>query len=110
MIYGSHRHNVGQLLTDAVRRWPNPTVFLEHKLLYGEAQDPSDYTMVPANSADQGAELFPTLRRGSNTPDVTLVSFGGMLPLVERAAKRLIDEEELEVEIITPSMLAPLTM
>ncbi len=108
VIYGSHRHNVGQLLTDAVRRWPNPTVFLEHKLLYGEAQDPSDYTIVPANSADQGAELFPTLRRGSNTPDVTLVSFGGMLPLVERAAKRLIDEEELEVEIITPSMLAPL--
>lgn len=108
VIYGSHRHNVGQLLTDAVRRWPNPTVFLEHKLLYGEAQDPSDYTIVPANSADQGAELFPTLRRGSNTPDVTLVSFGGMLPLVERAAKRLIDEEELEVEIIAPSMLAPL--
>jgi 2-oxoisovalerate dehydrogenase E1 component len=108
VIYGSHRHNVGQLLTDAVRRWPNPTIFLEHKLLYGEAQDPTDYSVVPADSADRGAELFPTLRRGSNTPDVTLVSFGGMLPLVERAAKRLTDEEELEVEIITPSMLAPL--
>ena len=108
VIYGSHRHNVGQLLADTVRRWPNPTVFLEHKLLYGEAQDPADYSVVPANSADHGAELFPTLRRGGNTPDVTLVSFGGMLPLVERAAKRLIDEEELEVEIITPSILAPL--
>lgn len=108
VIYGSHRHNVGQLLADTVRRWPNPTIFLEHKLLYGEAQDPVDYCLVPAHPADPGTELFPTLRRGSATPDVTLVSFGGMLPLVERAAKRLAEEEELEVEIITPSMLAPL--
>ena len=108
VIYGSHRHNVGQLLADTVRRWPNPTIFLEHKLLYGEAQDPLDYSLVPANAADPGTELFPTLRRGSATPDVTLVSFGGMLPLVERAAKRLAEEEELDVEIITPSMLAPL--
>ena len=108
VLYGSHRHNVGQLLADTVRRWPNPTVFLEHKLLYGEAQDPGNYSVIAANPADRGAELFPTLRRGSSTPDVTLVSFGGMLPLVERAAKRLADEEELEVEIITPSMLAPL--
>ncbi len=108
VIYGSHRHNVGQLLADAVRRWPNPTVFLEHKLLYGEAQDPADYTHVPPSPADPGAELFPTLRRGSTKPDITLVSFGGMLPLVERAAKRLADEEELEVEIVTLSMLAPL--
>ena len=108
VIYGSHRHNVGQLLADTVRRWPNPTIFLEHKLLYGEAQDPLDYTIIPPNVADLGAELFPALRRGSTKPDVTLVSFGGMLPLVERAAKRLADEEELEVEIVTPSMLAPL--
>ncbi len=108
VIYASHRHNVGQLLADIVRRWPNPTVFLEHKLLYGEEQDPVDYIIVAPNAADLGAELFPTLRRGSNNPDVTLVSFGGMLPLVERAAKRLSDEEELEVEIVALSMLAPL--
>ncbi len=108
VLYGSHRHNVGQLLADTVRRWPNPTLFLEHKLLYGEVQDPVDYTVIPPNSADPGAELFPTLRRGSNTPDVTLVSFGGMLPLVERAAKRLADDEELDVEVVTLCMLAPL--
>ncbi len=108
VIYGSHRHNVGQLLADTVRRWPNPTIFLEHKLLYGEAQDPADYRIIAPNAADLGAELFPTLRRGSDSPDVTLLSFGGMLPVVERAAKRLTDEEELEIEIVTPSMLAPL--
>ncbi len=108
VIYGSHRHNVGQLLVDTVKRWPNPTIFLEHKLLYGEAQDPSDYSVIAPHQDDLGAELFPTIRRGSNSPDITLVSFGGMLPVVEKAAKRLSDEEELEVEIVALAMLAPL--
>ena len=108
LVYGSHRHNVGQLLVNAVRSWPNPTLFLEHKLLYGEVQNPADYTVIVPNPADLGAGLFPTLLSGSNAPDVTLVSFGGMLPVVERAAKRLRDEEELAVEIIAPSILAPL--
>jgi 2-oxoisovalerate dehydrogenase E1 component len=108
VLFGSHRHNVGELLANAVLRWPNPTVFLEHKLLYGEAQDPGDYTVVPAGEDDLGADLFPTLRRGSARPDVTLVTFGGMLPLVEKAAARLEAEEELEVEIVAPALLAPL--
>jgi 2-oxoisovalerate dehydrogenase E1 component len=108
VLFGSHRHNVGQLLVDAVERWPNPTIFLEHKLLYGEAQAPADYEIVEASPEDQGASLFPTLRRGANEPDVTLVSFGGMLPVVERAAKQLEEQEELAVEIISPALLAPL--
>ncbi|MCV2348548.1 dehydrogenase E1 component subunit alpha/beta [Paucibacter sp. Y2R2-4] len=108
VVYGSHRHNVGQLLVNAVTAWPNPTVFMEHKLLYSEAQDPKDYVELPAHSADPGAVLFPTLQRASgDTPDVTLLSFGGMLPHVERAAARLEAEEELQVEIIAPSLLAP---
>jgi 2-oxoisovalerate dehydrogenase E1 component len=107
VVFGSHRHNVGQLLFDAVTRWPNPVVFLEHKLLYGEAQQPADYELVAADARDPAADLFPTLRRGSEAPDVTLVSFGGMLPVVERAAALLADEEELSVEIVTPSLLAP---
>lgn len=108
VVFGSHRHNVGQLLVDAVTRWPNPVVFLEHKLLYGEAQQPGTYELVAPDPQDLGAELFPTLRRGSGEPDVTLVSFGGMLPVVEKAAERLEREEELSVEIVTPSLLAPM--
>lgn len=108
VLYGSHRHNVGQILCDAVNRWPNPVLFLEHKLLYGEAQDPADYEILPADVADPGADLFPTLRRGSSEPDVTLVSFGGMLPFVERAVRHLEEIEELAVEIVTPSLLSPL--
>lgn len=108
VIFGSHRHNVGQLLIDAVTRWPNPVVFLEHKLLYGEKQLPGDYVSVTADPSDQAAALFPTLRRGADTPDITLVSFGGMLPIVERVAEQLERDEELAVEIVAPALLAPL--
>ncbi|MFT3817992.1 MAG: thiamine pyrophosphate-dependent enzyme [Rubrivivax sp.] len=108
VLYGSHRHNVGQLLVDAASRWPNPTAFLEHKLLYSEAQAPAGYRALPADALDPGAALFPTLRSGDGGADVTLVCFGGMLPVVERAAQRLRDEEELEVDIVVPALLAPL--
>ena len=107
VVYGSHRHRIGELLVDAVLRWPYPVLFLEHKLLYGETVDAAGYAELP-DSGDVAAHLFPTLRRGAKEPDVTLVSFGGMLPVVEAAAQRLEDDEELAVEIVAPSLLSPL--
>ena len=107
VVYGSHRHDIGRLLIDAVLRWRYPVLFLEHKLLYGETVDAADYVALPA-AGDVAADLFPTLRRGALAPDVTLVSYGGMLPIVEAAARQLKEEEELAVEIVAPSLLAPL--
>lgn len=107
VVYGSHRHNVGELLIDSVLRWGYPVLFLEHKLLYGEKMDPADYVALPA-ADDVAAHLFPTLLRGAPDPDVTLVSYGGMLAVAEAAARRLEDEEELAVEIVAPSLLSPL--
>ena len=108
VIFGSHRHKLGQLLINASVRWPNPTLFLEHKLLYAEKQDSAGYEEIQADVADLGAELFPTLRSGSSDPDITLLSYGGMLPVAEKAARVLEENEELMVEIIAPAMLAPL--
>ena len=108
VIFGSHRHKIGQLLINASACWPNPTLFLEHKLLYAEKQDSAGYEEIKAETGDLGAELFPTLRAGSVDPDVTLLSYGGMLPVVEKAARLLEENEELTVEIIAPAMLAPL--
>lgn len=108
VLFGSHRHNIGQLLIDASTRWPNPTLFLEHKLLYGEKLDAQQYEAIPCDAADLGAALFPTLRSGSLNPDITLLSYGGMLPIAEKAARILEENEELAVEIIAPALLAPL--
>jgi len=69
--------------------------------------DAGDYVALPA-ADDVAAHLFPTLRRGAPDPDVTLVSYGGMLAVVEAAARRLTDAEELAVEIVAPSLLSPL--
>ena len=108
VIFGSHRHKIGQLLINALACWPNPTLFLEHKLLYAEKQDSAGYEEIKAEAGDLGADLFPTLRAGSSDPDVTLLSYGGMLPVAEKAARLLEENEELTVEIIAPAMLAPL--
>lgn len=108
VVYGSHRHNVGQLLVNAVTQWPNPLVFLEHKLLYALAQDPKDYQIMPPHDDDPGLHLFPILYRGESISDVTLVGFGGMLPVIEIAAEQLEREEELIVEIVAPCLLAPM--
>ena len=35
VVFPSARHVPGDLLWNSVFRWPYPTVFLEHKLLYG---------------------------------------------------------------------------
>jgi 2-oxoisovalerate dehydrogenase E1 component len=108
VVYGSHRHNVGQLLVDAITRWPNPVVFFEHKLLYAEPQNPGSYQVAPTDPRDVAADLFPTMVLGGGEPDVTLVAFGGILPFVERAAKHLAEEEEINVEIVAPCLLSPL--
>lgn len=108
VLYGSQRHDVARLLIDAARQWPYPTLFLEHKLLYGETMDRADYEMLAADPDDLAADLFPTLLRRRPDADLTLITYGGMLPVVEEAAKRLEDEEELMVEILVPALLSPL--
>jgi len=107
VVFGSHRHDTGALLTTAATEWRYPVVFLEHKLLYGERQDRAGYETVNADPCDVAADLFETIVRRREQPDVTLVAYGGMLPVVERAAAAL-EAEEFAVEIVSPSLLQPL--
>ena len=43
--------------------------------------------MLRAHAADPGAALFPTLVRRHDDPDLTIVAYGGMLPVVEKVAR-----------------------
>lgn len=108
VLYGSHRHDVARLLVDAARCWPYPTLFFEHKLLYGENMDAGEYHALPAAEGDLAAHLFPTLVRRRPDADLCIVTYGGMLPPVEEAARRLEEDEELAVDIVVPSLLSPL--
>jgi 2-oxoisovalerate dehydrogenase E1 component len=108
VVFPSNRHNPGELLHNAVRSWPYPTICLEHKLLYGCAVDGSGYDELPVDASDIGSRLFPTLvNRGGAEPDLTIVCYGYSVGIAEEAAARLADEE-IVVEIIAPSLLAPL--
>jgi 2-oxoisovalerate dehydrogenase E1 component len=107
VVFPSHRHSVGAILKNAVLRWPNPTMFFEHKLLYSEAAVQGEYRALPTHPDDIGLELFPTMTWGSDSPDITLVAYGGILPMVEQLRDELV-AEELSVEIVAPSLLAPL--
>jgi 2-oxoisovalerate dehydrogenase E1 component len=106
VVFPSSRHVPGDLLWNSVFRWPYPTVFLEHKLLYGAAVDPAGYHVCAPAAEDAGAALFPTLIGGNADPDLTLVAYGGMVDLAETAAAEL-RQEELAVEIVVPSLLSP---
>jgi 2-oxoisovalerate dehydrogenase E1 component len=107
VVFASHRHDAGALLAVAATDWRYPVAFLEHKLLYGEAQDRGDYTVLDADPCDPGADRFPTLAKRKDRPDLTIVAYGGMLPVVERSAAAL-EAEDFIVEIVSPSLLQPL--
>jgi 2-oxoisovalerate dehydrogenase E1 component len=107
VVFPSHRHDAGKLLETASIDWGFPVVFFEHKLLYGVVQDPGDYEILPPADSDPGASLFPTLIRRHADPDLTIVAYGGILPVVEQVAGALA-EEDLVVEIVAPSLLQPL--
>ena len=107
VVFPAHRHDVGQLLEAATLDWDYPVVFFEHKLLYGASQEQGSYEVVPAAPSDPGTALFPTLVRPASDPDLSIVTYGGMLPLVEEVSARLA-AEDLSVEIVVPSLLQPM--
>jgi tetratricopeptide (TPR) repeat protein len=85
------------LLAAAIRD-PDPVVVLEPKLIYrGEKQDvPEGEHVVPLGRA----------RLAREGTDVTLVAYGAMVPVCERAAEAL--EDEASVEVLDLRSLRPL--
>ncbi|MCB0332930.1 MAG: hypothetical protein KDD55_05485, partial [Bdellovibrionales bacterium] len=107
LVAPSHRHHVGELLCASLQAY-GPVVFMENKLLYDVVCEEGDYETVPASVSDLSSEFFPTLvSQDVSEPDLTLVAFGGNVPLAEQVAERLREEEELTVALVLPSLLSP---
>ena len=110
VVAASHAHDAGALLQQAVAD-PEPVIFVENKLLYplplldelrgghGERDDGIDAFGYPVVTLANYA--------GGETPDVTVIAYGGMsrllAPLLERLA-----EEEIRVLVCLPSCISPL--
>ena len=86
------------LLISSIRD-DNPVLFLEQKLLYRTKGDvPEGEYVVPLGKAR-------VHREGS---DMTIVTYGRMLPVCMQAAADLEKEEGISVEVVDPRTLVPL--
>lgn len=106
----SHIHDVGDALVKAIDD-PDPIIFIEHKILYPRKLElpQGDYWKDWAVRSD--SELYETLIVATNdfkTSDVTIVVYGGMLPLVEEAVQAILALEKIGFEMVVPLCIKPL--
>jgi pyruvate/2-oxoglutarate/acetoin dehydrogenase E1 component len=102
VVAPSHAHDPGAILAHAVLEAGDPTLFIEHKLLYPMALL-DDVEYVDEISGCPTA----VLRNHRGAPDATLICYGGM----SRAAVEVLhtlEAEEIAVTAVLPSSLKPL--
>jgi pyruvate/2-oxoglutarate/acetoin dehydrogenase E1 component len=89
-------------LLKAAIRDNNPVLYLEHKLLYRlpelREELPTDDYLVPLGKA--------IVRREGE--DMTMLTYGAMVHQCLRAAQRLEEEDDLEIEVLDLRSIAPL--
>lgn len=96
----------GTLLERIHARLNNPCLLIENKLLYSlhvHQQAPDGRTW------QENGQDFPTLKLAATGPaDLTVVTYGGMVEDVEAAVKDAFIEDELQAEVLVPTMISPL--
>ena len=101
-----------RLLLAAILSDDEPTLFVEHKLLYLSRYNQSDslphLEFRQTNSSDQ---LYPSVSvriAGVPKADITVTTYGYMADLTLDAVWRLAVEQEVFAEVIVPTCIAPL--
>jgi pyruvate/2-oxoglutarate/acetoin dehydrogenase E1 component len=100
----------GELLRRCVCYESNPTLFIEHKLLY-----PQPLYQIKNNRFGNfyirfSEEMFPTAFLSLiefDRPDVCLMAYGGMAQKALEVAERLLIEKEITADVIIPTQLYP---
>ena len=101
----SHLIDPGLMLKSAILAIDEPVIFIENKVLYAEmVKVPKDFSMEM-----EGVPPFATAVLLPDEPaDVSIITYGGMAPLVIEAAKFLRETEGLICELVVSHCLSPL--
>lgn len=99
------RYCPGAMYRKLLETVDRPTLVVENKLLYGQRTDPQ----APAGSVITAtATDFPTIRIAPESEtSLTIVAYGGLVPMAEAAIESLI-EEDVACDLLIPTQLYPL--
>jgi pyruvate/2-oxoglutarate/acetoin dehydrogenase E1 component len=109
VVAPSHLHDAGLLLERAVHTG-SPVLFVENKSLYPVELETGERVGALTARVVDGSKPFPTVALSAapgDRPDVTLVAYGGLVPMALKAALDVMIEDEILVEVVVPSALRP---
>lgn len=107
----------GKLLEHAILKTEDPVLFVENKLIYlekllnEETLEEFDLSTIPSSPTEiEKGSPYPTYKlrvRGAPPPTITMTAYGYMSVLAQEAALELAYENEIFVEVLIPTLLAP---
>jgi pyruvate/2-oxoglutarate/acetoin dehydrogenase E1 component len=109
VVATSECHDLGTLLADAVDD-DHPVFLIENKLMYGRPNRRPVDGYVGELRCIESDRPYPALTfsgNGFGDATATIVTYGGMLPIVLEAATELILEHEVFCEVVALSQLLP---
>jgi pyruvate/2-oxoglutarate/acetoin dehydrogenase E1 component len=112
VVAASECHDLGSLLAGAVDD-ERPVFFIENKLMYGRPNRRPEDGLVGELAVRETGARYPALSfSGSDFSEATatVVTYGGMLPIVLDAVTELILEHELFCEVVALSQLVPMEL
>jgi pyruvate/2-oxoglutarate/acetoin dehydrogenase E1 component len=112
VVAASECHDLGGLLTSAVED-DRPVFFIENKLMYGRPnRRPEDGHIGELAVRETGARYPALAFSGTDFTEAsaTIVTYGGMVPVVLDAVTELILEHEIFCEVVALSQLLPMEL
>jgi pyruvate/2-oxoglutarate/acetoin dehydrogenase E1 component len=112
VVAASECHDLRGLLVNAVED-DRPVFLIENKLMYGRPNRRPEHGHVGELAVRETDSRYPALTFSGNDfaeGSVTVVTYGGMLPIVLDAVTELIIEHEIFCEIVALSQLLPMEL
>ena len=112
VVATSECHDLGGLLTNAVED-DRPVFLVENKLMYGRPNRRPDDGHIGELAVRETGARYPALTfsgTGFTEASATIVTYGGMVPVVLDAVIELILEHEIFCEVVALSQLLPMEL